>query len=118
MNEAKRKCVLDRDGHRCKLGPHEDDTYRLDVHHFLDIVPGLGFVNAYDQEDEKDLVTLCRRCHGTLKTGGRSRRRWELRRRLTLIMYKIDIGPCEIHRWQFLNGATRCVNPGCGRVKI
>lgn len=117
MEEAKRQRVLERDGHRCKLGPHEGDTYRLDVHHFKDVVPGLGYVNAYDKEEEKDLVTLCRACHGILKTGGKSRKRWALRRTLTLIMYNVDIGPCEYHRWQFIDGATRCINPGCKAVK-
>src|SRR4030042_5391653 len=110
MNKEKRIRILDRDGHRCKLGPHEDDTKRLDVHHFHDLVPGMGYVNAYDKEDEQDLVTLCRACHGALKTAGRSRKRWSLRRKLTLIMYGIEIGPCQMHTFVHArDGVTRCM---------
>jgi hypothetical protein len=108
MNESQRLRILARDGHKCKLGPHDNDDKRLHVHHFNDLVPGMGFVSAYELENDKDLITLCAHCHGVFNRRGRSKKRWEFRRRLTRLMYGVDIGPCEFHRWTHQNGLTYC----------
>lgn len=102
---AQQQRVLDRDGHKCRLCPSEKF---LQVHHFNDIVPGTGWVSAYETHADKDMVTLCRKCHGVFNRRGRSRKRWEYRRRLTLSMYGVDIGTCEVHRWVHENGITHC----------
>jgi hypothetical protein len=105
MKESLRKEILARDG-QCRIC--EGEKY-LQVHHFADIVEH-QWLSAYVTEVPDLLVTLCRKCHGRLHGKGGGKKKWEIRRKLILLLFGKDIGPCERHRWVHIDGKTRCEN--------
>ena len=107
MKESLHREVMDRDKCCVLCG----STKNLDVHHFKDYVPGIGFLSAYENEVKELLDVLCGDHHGWLN-GAKGKKNWQTRRALILYKFKIDIGYCRIHRYVHENGHTFCCHCG------
>lgn len=55
---TKRKARLDIDGGRCRMCDHDGRTFHLEVHHRPS-----SYKHIPNESIERDLTTLCKRCH-------------------------------------------------------
>lgn len=109
MNAKLHKEIIERDKH-CVLC---DSFKGLEVHHFHDLVPGLGEFNAYENEVPELLDLLCQDHHGWIN-GAKGKKNWETRRALILYKFKVDIGFCRWHRFALRDGNVVCIH--CGKL--
>ena len=111
MNRKLQREVMDRDKVCVLCG----SDFGLEVHHFKDFVPGLGFISAYENECKELLDVLCEEHHGWIN-GAKGRKNWETRRALILYKFKVDIGFCRRHIWIHPGEVTYCRN--CTMLKL